>query len=80
MGEALEKVVVDRRENRDEIVNLLKEYNLPTETDQPAEAICQAALGDKKRRGDTITLVVPVERVRCILHPIPIEQLQNWID
>lgn len=67
-------------ENRDEIVRLLKKYNLPTETTQSAEDICNTALGDKKRRGDTITLVVPVAKDGCKLHPIPIEQLQNWID
>lgn len=65
-------------ENRDEIVNLLKKYNLPTETDQSREAICKTALGDKKRRGDTITLVVPVEKDECKLHPIPVEQLLDW--
>lgn len=67
-------------ENRDEIVRLLKKYNLPTETAQSAEDICNTALGDKKRRGDTITLVVPVEKVRCILHPIPIEELLDWVE
>ena len=67
-------------ENRDEIVNLLKKYNLPTETTQKAEDICKTALGDKKRRGDTITLVVPVEKTRCVLHPIAIEELSSWIN
>ena len=65
-------------ENRDEIVHLLKKFNLPTETTQSAEDICKTALGDKKRRGGTITLVVPTARDQCKLHPIPVEQLLNW--
>ena len=65
-------------ENRDAIIDLLKKYELPTQTDQSPEAICRAALGDKKRRGDTITLVVPVAKDECKLHPIPVEQLLNW--
>ena len=66
-------------ENRDEIVCLLKKYELPTETDQKAEDICNTALGDKKRRGDTITLVVPTSKTSCILHPIPVEELVDWM-
>ena len=66
-------------ENRNEIENLLKQYGLPTETAQSAESICKAALGDKKRRGNTITLVVPVAKDKCKLHPIAIEELNDWI-
>ena len=66
-------------ENRDNIIGLLKKYNLPVETAQDPQEICKTALGDKKRRGNTITLVVPTAKDKCVLHPIPVEQLQNWI-
>ena len=66
-------------EDRDEILSLLRQYGLPTETDQSAESIVATALGDKKRRGDTITLVVPVKKDKCELHPVAIEELPEWI-
>jgi len=66
-------------ETRDEILSLLQQYGLPTETDQCADAICRTALGDKKRQSDTLTLIVPREIGKCDLHPIPVVELPNWI-
>lgn len=65
---------------RDEITALLRQYGLPTETDQDPEALYRTALGDKKRRGGRLTLVVPAEIGRCVLHPIPVEELPRWIE
>ena len=36
-----------------------RKNGLPTGTDYPAEALAKAALADKKRSGDSITIVVP---------------------
>ncbi len=66
-------------ETRDGIIRLLQDYGLPTETGQQKADILSAALGDKKRQGGTITLVVPREIGRCDLHPIPVEALGDWI-
>ena len=66
-------------ETTEEIIEILRKYDLPTETDQNPEAIYQTALGDKKRQGTTITLVVPTEVGTCILHKIPVEDLQTWL-
>ena len=67
-------------ETRDELIALLTRYGLPTETDQTPEAILRTALGDKKRQGGSITLVVPAEIGRCVLHKIPVEELPRWIE
>ena len=67
-------------ETRDELIALLTRYGLPTETDQTPEAILRTALGDKKRQGGSITLVVPAEIGRCVLHKIPVEELPQWIE
>jgi len=67
-------------ETRDEIISLLRQYGLPTETDQTAESIYETALGDKKRRSHTITLIVPREVGLCDLHPISVDELPEWID
>lgn len=65
---------------RDELIGLLRQYGLPTETNQCADAILATALGDKKRQGDRITLVVPREIGHCQLHTIPVEELGQWIE
>lgn len=62
-----------------EIVAILEQFGLPTETDQSADAIYRTALGDKKRQGGSLTLVVPAKIGNCVLHPIPVENLPDWI-
>ncbi len=67
------------KETRDDVIALLRQYHLPTETEQPVEEIYATALGDKKRQGNTLTLVVPEEIGRCRLETIPVEELKAWI-
>lgn len=65
-------------EDRDTVLDALTACHLPTKTDQKAEDICKTALGDKKRMGDTLTLVVPHGIGDCRLEKIPISQLSQW--
>ena len=37
-----------------------------------------AALADKKRRGDTLPLVLPEAIGRCRLEPVPVSELPDW--
>ena len=67
-------------ETRNEIVTLLQDYSLPVDTDQNPMSIYLSALGDKKRQGCSLTLIVPREIGRCDLHPIAVESLMDWID
>ena len=62
-----------------EIVNKLAAFGLPTETNLDPAALYEAALGDKKRRGDTVTLVVPRNLGQCVLWDIPVSELPTWI-
>ena len=66
-------------ETAGEIVSVLEKFNLPTKTEQSAASIHETALGDKKRRSGTLTLIVPKEIGNCILHPIPVNELTDWI-
>ena len=66
-------------ETRDQILALLRQYRLPTETGLDPETLLRLALGDKKRRGSRLTLVVPQSMGDCILHDIPLEELPRWI-
>lgn len=55
----------------------LRAHDLPTRTGFPPQALAQAALADKKRRGDRITLVVPEAVGRCTLKEIPLAELES---
>ena len=55
---------------------LLKKFGLPVSTGLTAEQLAKAALSDKKRRGDSITLVMPLAVGDCVLYPIEIKDLE----
>lgn len=59
---------------------LLEKYHLPTTTDYTAQELYEKTLSDKKRTGDTITLVVPVAWGRSRLEKIPVRDLLTWIE
>lgn len=66
--------------NPKEIESVLHTFGLPTETDFSADALANAALSDKKRAGDTLTLVVPRAIGGCTLEKIPVTELQPIIE
>lgn len=66
-------------EVRDELIALLEQYGLPVQTEQTPADILAAAMGDKKRQGSTLTLVVPEAIGRCRLERIPVEALEDWV-
>ena len=59
---------------------VLQKYKLPTSLPYSSTELSEAALSDKKRLGDTITLVVPERIGSCILHKISVEDLKKFID
>ena len=61
------------------IAACLERNGLPTGTDYTAEALAQAALSDKKRAGDTITVVVPRRIGECELKKLPVRELPGLI-
>ena len=61
------------------IAACLAQNGLPTGTDFSAEALAQAALSDKKRAGDTITVVVPRRIGACELRKLPVRELPGLI-
>ena len=52
---------------------------LPTDLSYPPEKIAQAALSDKKRAGDSITIVVPKAIGHCELKKIHVSELEGII-
>ena len=59
---------------------LLERYGLPDATAYPAQALYEKTLSDKKRSGDTISLVVPVAWGASQLVRIPVSELPAWIE
>ncbi len=57
----------------------LKKFGFPLDCPFSAEQLAQAAQKDKKRMGDTITLVIPKTLGCCQLKRIPVSQLQDVI-
>lgn len=62
-----------------EIINLLTQFGLPTDTEYNCETLFQAALSDKKRSGNTINLVIPKAIGNCVIIPTPVDDLKSFI-
>ena len=62
------------------IQDLLEKFGFPLECPYSASELTKAALKDKKRTGDTITLVIPVSLGNCQLMQLPINQLESFIE
>ena len=58
----------------------LEKNRLPIRTGFEPHALALAALSDKKRAGDSITIVVPKAIGRCELKTIPVSQLRSVIE
>lgn len=58
---------------------LMKQYNLPTHCDFTAAQLTAAALGDKKRQGDSISLVIPTKWGRCGLHTMAAADVEAFL-
>ncbi len=63
----------------DILSELLTKYSLPSTTAFTASQLTENALNDKKRAGESITLVIPQEAGRCILKKFPVSELENFI-
>jgi 3-dehydroquinate synthase len=66
-------------EDRDRMISVIERFGLPTHTTLPTEALIKHAFSDKKRTGDTITLVIPATIGCCRLCQMPVSALQNIV-
>jgi len=64
-----------KQHDGDRICSALEALGLPISTDFSAEELAEAALSDKKRAGDTITIVVPRGLGDCELKKIHVSEL-----
>ena len=61
------------------IATCLSQNGLPVSTTFSADQLAAAAAGDKKRRGNDITLVIPQQIGLCQLKQVPVSQLLSII-
>ncbi len=66
-------------EEAEEMVGAFRAFGLPTDSFFSPKALAGAALSDKKRGGDQLTLVVPVKIGQCELRKIPFGDLESII-
>jgi len=62
------------------ILHVISKFELPTHTDYTSRDIYTAALTDKKRAGNSITLVVPAEIGNCCLRTTPVQDFLTMIE
>ena len=64
---------------RDELIAVLRQYDLPTETEFTVSAMAEAMGTDKKLTGSTMHLVVPRQIGRCEIMPVPASSVTDWL-
>ena len=70
MGLCKEQCLID-------LLEMLKQYELPLNTSFKIDELICVCLSDKKREGETLTMIFPVEIGNCILKEIPINELEK---
>lgn len=61
------------------ILSLLQDFDFPVFTEFSCEELFSAACNDKKRSGDSLTLVLPLSIGKCTLKTIPLNILKTYI-
>ena len=65
---------------RDEILDILNRFGLPTATTCSAEDIYTCTLSDKKRAGGTVNLIIPQSIGDCAIVPTPVAEVKAFIE
>lgn len=78
IARAAARAGITQDDTADRIKAVLARYGLPTVSPYSAADLAAAALADKKRRGGSITLIVPVKMGTCAEHRIPVEELESF--
>lgn len=79
VSKACEALGWSQEDCRGPITDSLRKFRFPLECPFTASQLTEAARKDKKRLGDSITLVIPVTLGNCQLKKIPVSQLEDFI-
>lgn len=63
----------------DEIQSLLVQFGLPINTDLPLPCLMEPMLSDKKRSGNTVSVILPEDIGRCFIRPMDRNELENFM-
>lgn len=63
----------------EDLIAVLKKFNLPTSTEFSASELYSNALSDKKRSGGTVNLIIPQAIGNCAIVPTDVDQLESFI-
>jgi len=66
-------------ETRDAVLDLLRQYGLPTDCAYPAEQMLDVVLHDKKSSGGLVSLIVPTAVGHCEIRKTPADEISNWL-
>ena len=61
------------------VLNLVRQYGLPTKTDESPDALLQAMYADKKRAGQTISLIVPTSVGTCEIRKMTMTDMETFL-
>ncbi|MDR0314298.1 MAG: 3-dehydroquinate synthase [Treponema sp.] len=62
-----------------DMLSMLNSYKLPINTVYNAADLAQACLSDKKREGNSLTMVFPAEIGRCVLQEVRVDELEKLL-
>lgn len=66
-------------DTKKQIVQIIRDFGLPTNTSYSASELLKNALSDKKRSGGFVNLIVPKEIGNCSICKIPVTDLESFI-
>lgn len=77
--EETERKGITEKGTASRLISVLQKLNLPTSIGLPGEEIIPRIMQDKKRRGDSITLVVLKQLGKCELLKVKVSELDQYI-
>ncbi|NLM62683.1 MAG: 3-dehydroquinate synthase [Clostridiales bacterium] len=80
MSRAAEQMSMTREPCSKRLSRALERHGLETECPYKAGELLEAVLGDKKRSGDEITLVIPTRPGKCRLHTVPTGDIERILE
>ena len=63
-----------------DIQSLLEQFGLPITTDIPLSRLMEPMLSDKKRSGDTVSVILPEAVGRCVIRPMNRDGLKQFME
>ncbi len=79
ISRAGEKMGITEPGTTERLIKINRRNQLPVSTEFSAEELADSALNDKKRKGDSIALIVPERLGKCMTKTVPVDQLTDII-